>query len=101
MGGIANESTIQGVHAQGGWAYGWVIPHDKVKLSAGFGVDDPDNDDLSTGDRARNQSFFGNVQVTPIPLFTVGLELSHWETDYIDGESAKNFRAQTAFRLNF
>lgn len=101
LGGIANSSTIQGVHTRGGWAYGWVKPHNKVKLAAGFGVDNPDDEDLTTGKRSRNQSFFGNVQVTPIPLFTVGLELSQWETEYIDGEAAESFRAQTSFQLNF
>jgi len=39
--------------------------------------------------------------VTPIPLFTMGLELSQWQTDYIEGEAAKSFRAQTSFFLNF
>jgi hypothetical protein len=101
LGGIANGNTINGVHSQGGWVYGLVKPHAKVKFAAGAGVDDPDDDDLSTGQRSRNQSFFSNVQVTPIPLFTVGFEVSQWETDYKDGEAAKSLRAQTSFLLNF
>jgi len=101
LGGIGNSSSFSGVRTRGGWAYGWIKAHSKVKVAAGYGVDDPDDDDLSTGNRSRNQSIFGNVQVTPVPLFTVGLELSRWETDYIDGETARSFRAQTSFQLNF
>jgi len=99
--GINNSNTIDGVNTVGGWAHVWFKPTAKVKLGAGFGFDDPDDADLSSNNRARNQSIFGNISVTPIKPFTVGLEISQWETEYKDAETAKNLRAQTSFILKF
>ncbi len=101
FGGIGNASTFDGVATKGGWAYGWVKPHAKVKFSAGAGLDDPDDKDLSSTQRSKNTSIFGNISVTPIPAFTVGFEVSQWETSYVDGDDASAVRAQTSFVLNF
>ncbi len=101
FGGIANNSTFDGVATKGGWVYGWIKPHAKVKVSAGAGVDDPDDADLAVAQRSQNSAFFGNLSVTPIPAFTVGFELSQWETSYVDGKDASTVRAQTSFVLDF
>ncbi|MFH1686527.1 MAG: hypothetical protein ABIE70_03290 [bacterium] len=99
--GINNSDRVDGVHAKGGWGYLWVKPTAKVTLAAGGGMDDPDDADLSTGNRGKNQAFFGNVNFSPIPLVTLGFELSQWETSYVGADVAKAMRAQTSFILNF
>ncbi len=99
--GINNSNTIDGVNSVGGWGYFWFKPHRQWTLAAGGGMDDPDDDDLAANNRSRNQAFFGNVKFSPVPLFTVGFELSQWETSYKDSETADNLRAQTSFMINF
>jgi hypothetical protein len=99
--GINNSNTIDGVNAVGGWGYFWFKPHQQWQFAAGGGMDDPDDSDLATGARSKNQAFFGNVKYSPVPRFTVGFELSQWETTYKDAEASDNLRAQTSFMINF
>lgn len=99
--GINNGNTIDGVNAVGGWGYFWFKPHTQWTLAAGGGMDDPDDNDLATNARCKNQAFFGNVKFSPVPLFTVGFEVSQWETSYKDTDTAENLRAQTSFVINF
>jgi hypothetical protein len=101
FGGILNNSTIDGVAAVGGWGYAWIQATPQVKFSAGAGMDDPDDDDLSDDSRSKNLSLFGNIQYSPIELFTLGLEVAQWETSYKNADKAKNLRLQSSFILNF
>lgn len=101
FGGIANANTVDGVNSSGGWASAWIKPHAKVSLASGFGVDEPEAADLANGNRMRNQCVFGNVTYSPVPMFTVGFEVSQWETEYKGGETTDALRAQTSFMLNF
>jgi hypothetical protein len=101
FGSILNTNRIDGLASQGGWISAWAKPMQKVKLAAGFGVDDPDNDDLNTADRSKNQAIFGNVKYSLVPQVTLGVELSQWETEYKDVNSAKAFRIETSFIMNF
>jgi hypothetical protein len=101
---ILNNSTIDGVNSTGGWGSAWLQASKRVKLSAGFGLENVDDDDIASG-RAKNQSIFGNVKYLLVENVTVGLELSHWDTEYknADGslESYDNLRLQTSMILNF
>ena len=101
MGGILNNNTIDGMDSKGGWASMWFKPAPKVKMAFGAGVDDPLDDDLTTGKASKNQNIFGNIAFNVIPPVTLGLEVSQWQTDYIDGETAKSVRAQTSFIMKF
>ena len=101
LGGILNSSTIEGVATGGGWASAWVKPAPKVKVVAGFGVDDPADDDLGAGARSHNSCVFGNVTYAFVPQTKIGLEVSNWQTKYKDGDTAKNMRVQTSFVLYF
>jgi hypothetical protein len=101
LGGIANANTLEGISTSGIWVFGWVKPHAQVKLSGGYGMDDPDDNDLSSGDRSKNQSFFANLSWTPVKMFTVGVEASQWQTNYKDMDASKTFRLQTSFIFNY
>ena len=72
-------------------------PHQKLKFSAGYGLDDPQNEDISLGDRSLNQCYFANVTWSPVKFFTVGLEGSQWHTEYLGANDAESFRLQTSF----
>ena len=105
MGGILNNSTIDGVQSFGGWGSLWAQVSPKVKLSAGAGLDNPDSDDVSVGDRSQNLSIFGNIKYAIIPQAAIGFELSHWTTEYKQGadsfDEVSNLRAQTSLIFNF
>ena len=101
MGGIINASTIDGVNSTGGWGAMWFKPVSKVKLSAGYGLDNPDDEDLNFNQRTKNQCIYGNINVTVVPQVTIGLEVAQWETTYQDNEAVESIRAQTSFILNF
>jgi hypothetical protein len=101
LGGALNANRIEGMASQGGWASAWVKASSKVKLTGGFSFDDPDDNDLSTGNRSRNQAIFGNVKYSIVPQVTLGMEVSQWETQYIDLETAKALRFETSFIMNF
>ncbi|MFH2035223.1 MAG: hypothetical protein ABIJ45_02375 [Candidatus Zixiibacteriota bacterium] len=101
FGGISNSNTIDGISAVGGWGYAWIKLNNNVKFSGGFGLDDPDDNDLTSGKRSKNQCLFANISWSPVKIFSIGLEGSQWQTDYKDSETAETFRMQTSFIFNF
>jgi len=72
-----------------------------TQFSAGYGVDDPDDDTLLDGARSKNTTFFGNLIFTFSKSFKVGIEVSNWETDYLLMESQKTLRFQNSWILSF
>ncbi|MCB2230558.1 hypothetical protein KQH82_07570 [bacterium] len=98
---IANNSSIEGVASFGAWGSVWAKVSPKVKFSAGFGMDDPEDADLNMGDRSYNQCIYGNVTYQLVDPVSIGFEVSQWQTDYLSGEQAKNLRGQTSFVMNF
>lgn len=101
FGGVLNSNRIDGLAAAGGWASAWVKPHKKVKLTTGYSVDDPDDNDLSSGNRSKNQAIFGNIKYSVVPQVTVGVEITKWRTDYKDSDAAKALRVESSFIMNF
>ncbi|MFZ5980109.1 MAG: hypothetical protein ACOYVF_05705 [Candidatus Zixiibacteriota bacterium] len=100
-GGIANSSTVDGLAASGGWGSLWFKLAPKVKLSTGYGIDDPDDSDLSSSQRSKNECFFGNIRYDIVPQVTLGFEVSNWKTTYKDVDSYNDLRVQSSFILNF
>lgn len=101
FGGILNSSSLDGVGTKGGWVSAWVKPTPKIKLTTGYSVDDPKDADLSPGNKSQNQAIFGNIKYTLVPKVTIGMELTQWETKYIEGETAKALRVETSFIMSF
>jgi hypothetical protein len=100
FGGVMNDSRIEGVRTKGGWLSGWFQPTPQVKLTGGFGIDDPNDEEVISG-RTQNRCVFGNVNYSFVPQVTLGLELSQWQTKYVGGANADNFRVQTSMALTF
>ncbi len=100
FGGILQNSRVSGVDALGGWVSAWVNASKKVKFTTGFGLDDVDDKDITSG-RAQNTSFFGNIRYEFVPKATIGFELSQWETKYLNSNSAEDIRGQMSFILSF
>lgn len=80
-------------------AVGSISP--KLQMAVGYGMDDPDDATLLAIGRAKNTTFFGNLVVSLSGSVKVGLEVSHWETEYIGINGHKNLRLQNSWILSF
>jgi hypothetical protein len=99
LGGVlqgVNPTTQEVVKTAGGWMQLSYTHSDKWKYHLGFGIDDPKNNDLSPGMRSRNSFYFGNVVYSLIPPVDIGLEYSHWETEYKNRSTGIDNRIQTS-----
>lgn len=71
----------QAISATGGWLdlrYDWTS---RLRSYAGFGIDDPDDDDFLVG-RTYNQFIFTNIVFDVTPKLTTGFEVAYWKTLY-------------------
>lgn len=92
------------IASKGGWAAFELGPWDKWRFNVGAGIDSPNGDDLAggTGDiRTQNHTIFGNMIYSITKNAEVGLELSHWRTEYKGSGDADAVRAQTSFMYKF
>jgi hypothetical protein len=70
-------------------------------VHAGFGTDDPFDQDLAANERRTNSEVFGNVLFRIVNGLRVGLELSWWATQWVDNPTASSFRVETAVLYGF
>ena len=102
LGGIIQEiNNNSEIRAKGFYVNLIAALSKKIQLSIAYGMDDPDDEDLSAGNRAKNSSYFGSLLYTLSSHLKVGLEVSNWETDYLDLETEKTFRIQHSWILSF
>jgi hypothetical protein len=107
LGGIGQGINIDagvGVRAAGGWGSIEFRPSSTVLISAGAGIDDPDDRDLRRDDvrvRTYNRAIWANALLDLGRGLSTGFEVSHWRTDHGDLESGEGFRFQTALIFAF
>ena len=89
------------IRARGGWAQVTQQLGTRWTVHAGFGTDDPFDQDLATAERRTNQEVFGNALFRIIGGLRVGLELSWWATQWVDNPTATAFRVETAVLFAF
>jgi len=85
----------EAIRAMGGWAEFWYHWTAELHSHVGFGIDDPNDNDLSPGRRTQNHVFWANVVYNVSKVLEVGLETSWWETRY------KGLRKGEAARIEF
>jgi hypothetical protein len=88
-----NQLTADPIGTIGGWGQLWCKPFPRVTTAVGYGIDDPDDEDLgpvldgagnvTCGQRSRNHVLFATLLWDVTDSLQFGLEYSHWETDYI------------------
>lgn len=100
-GAILNSNNIDGLNSTGGYGSAWFKLSPKMKLTGGYGFDNVAEEDAGIGTRFKNNCVFGNVKYSIVPQVTLGLEVSSWQTEYKDGDTADNLRVQSSFMLNF
>ncbi len=101
--GVRNPATTadKAIGSKGGWIAATLKPYKDWRFNVGIGIDDVDRDDLGATGRALNQSIFGNALYAVNAHAEVGLELSHWRTDYKNDDDADDVRIQTSFVYKF
>ena len=102
LGGVGQgyvDSTESIIESQGGWGALALGPFDKWKFNVGGSMDDPNDNDLSTGWRSRNVSVWGNCWYNITDAAVVAYEVAWWETQYKNGDSWDAIRNQFAFIL--
>ncbi|HSW29604.1 MAG TPA: hypothetical protein VLH75_09010 [Longimicrobiales bacterium] len=106
MGGIAQGIRVAGtsaneVAARGGWAELALRSAAGTQVNFGYSVDDPDDDDLARGSRSLNRALWANVTRDAGGGLRYGVELSNWETRYVEMASGKSWRVQTSVQYSF
>ncbi|MHB8971538.1 MAG: hypothetical protein ACYC3X_04585 [Pirellulaceae bacterium] len=67
----------------GGWAEFWYDWNSQLHSHAGFGLDDPNDNDFLVG-RSYNSFVFTNLMYDITKKFSTGFEVSYWKTSYVD-----------------
>jgi hypothetical protein len=85
----------------GGWAAVSIGPWDRWSFNVGAGIDDVENGDVKENDRTLNRTVFGNAIYSLNKNIEIGLELSHWRTEYKGHGDADDLRAQSSLIYRF
>jgi len=102
LGGIVQEvSDGREIRASGFFANLIADLSDRIQISVGYGMDDPEDEDLIDGMRSKNTTVWGTLFYKFSKHFLVGLDLSNWETGYLNQEAQKTFRIQHSWKLVF
>jgi hypothetical protein len=83
IGQSINALTGNEIDSYGGWIEFGLQPTARYSITAGITVDNPANEQLATGARKLNRSFYVTNQLRPGNAFMIGLDYIHWQTDYI------------------
>ena len=103
MGGIlqgVDRNTHKTIRSTGGWfnfKYFWTP---RLYSYAGYSLDDPFNQDLTTG-RTYNQFYFANLLYDLTDKFMVGVDVSSWKTNWIDKRPGNSVRFDFQIRYHF
>jgi len=102
IGQSIDAGTLQPLEACGGWLAAAFTPADKWTFHLGAGVDALDADNADSPDtRTENRMVFGNVMYALNEQTTVGLELSHWATEYEQRGTGEALRLQSSLIYKF
>jgi hypothetical protein len=93
--------TLIAIRAWGFWFEVQQRLTERWRITAGYGRDDPEDADLSTGARSLNTAAFGNLFWDVTKTIGLGLEGSRWETSYVGGPGNRVWRGDLLFYLRF
>jgi hypothetical protein len=104
LGGVGqgiNTTLKKSVDASGGWAQLVYTPTADWNLSLGYGADNPKDDNLNAGGRAKNTRLFTGVIYKLTKSVSLSAEYSIISTDYKGADDAKNNRVQFSTKYQF
>ena len=79
--GVNADRMIE-IESTGGWIELAIVPNNRHMLAFGNTFDNPDTDDLETGDRDLNMAGYGVYRYRPHTAVQLGLEFIRWSTKY-------------------
>ena len=83
IGASVNPVTRREVHASGGWGEVALAWSDTAHSTFGYGLDRPNRDQLVPGDKALNETLWGNIFWRAAPWLQLGLEGTWRRTQYL------------------
>lgn len=95
------EFPQDAITSHGGWAALTIGPFGDFMYNLGATIDSPDNGDLGPSGRSQNMSVFGNTFYSINEALMLGLELSYWETQYLNLDEGDSFRIQGSVMYSF
>ncbi len=107
LGGIGQGVTLSGanmydeVRSSGGWIAASIGPWSDVAYNVGLSMEEVDRGTVNTGGKLLNRTIFGNMVYSLNKQTDVGLELSHWRTEYKGSGDADSVRLQAALKYKF
>lgn len=101
QGFTCDSSSVTNVASKGGWFQFLYKLNPSWSATLGGGMDDPDDNNLKTGNRSRNDWGFFNIAYNyKKPLIFI-LESEFLRTSYINGEEGENIRFQFVTYFKF
>ena len=91
-----NTVTRDVISSMGEWFQVSYKLNDKWQYNAGFGIDNPSDEDLNPGMRGQNGFIYINSQYKLIAPLAIGFEYSHWKTEYVGAVDGTDNRFQTS-----
>lgn len=91
-----DPNTNVPIRSRGGWVQLSQQLGSRWSLHAGFGTDDPFDQDLASAERSSNTEVFGNAIFTVVDGLRLGLELSWWRTGWVASPTATVKRIELA-----
>jgi len=105
LGGIVQGvdiGTERAIRDNGGWMEIWYKLSPRLHTHWGYGLDDPEDADLSDAtDRTYNQFYFGNIVYDATDKLTVGFEVSSWKTLYLGQRPGEDVRFEFMAKYGF
>ena len=83
IGASVNPLTRREVDASGGWGEVALAWSDTAHSTFGYGLDRPNRDQLVPGDKARNETLWGNIFWRAAPWLQLGFEGTWRRTQYL------------------
>ena len=79
-----NSLTLEGVRSSGGFIETYVYLSPRLHTHIGYGIDDPNDDDLpaALGARTKNQTYYTNLLWDVNQTFRIGFEVAYRDTQY-------------------
>jgi hypothetical protein len=100
IGTPANPGTRDAIRSMGGWVDFWYDITPRLHTHFGYSIDDPFNQDLTTG-RTYNQFFFSNIAFDVTKKFLMGFEVSDWKTNWVGRDPAKSVNMAFVAKYGF
>jgi hypothetical protein len=100
IGTPANPGSREGIRSAGGWVDFWYDLTPRLHTHWGYSIDDPFNEDLTTG-RTYNQFFFSNISYDVTKKFLVGYEIMQWKTNWVGRSSCDSVNMSVVAKYGF